>query len=157
MGAHDAPVITTVLSTAVDPRPTFNRALATATKTIAAVRPDQQADPTPCGNGTVRELLEHLVRSLNRITVLGRGGDPLAGDGWVDMSRDGWVRSWTDARVSYKTVWSDDRALAHADALANFVTELTRLTRDLATAIGFEPTWDDEVVAFAAASGCCCA
>ncbi len=44
-----------------NPLPRFDRAVAAAENVIAAVKPEQLADPTPCSGWSVRELINHCV------------------------------------------------------------------------------------------------
>src|ERR1700730_17450258 len=79
-----------------DPRELHQRAMAQTESIVAAVSPDQLTLPTLCTEFDVRALLSHVVGGLNRIAVMGEGGDALAvepradavpGDGWLAASR----------------------------------------------------------------------
>jgi uncharacterized protein (TIGR03086 family) len=56
-----------------DPVARFDRAAAFADSVIAAVRPEQLADPTPCSEWSVRQLINHVVaqtlRSISMATA----------------------------------------------------------------------------------------
>jgi uncharacterized protein (TIGR03086 family) len=142
-----------------DPRPLFARAVATAVTCVAAVRPDQLGDRTPCTEYDVRQLLGHLVAVLHRVAAVGRGADPfsvpLVLDGVPD---DGWPTAVASAAADVAGVWADDALLERvvtlpfgtvpgAAALASYAGEITTHTWDLAVATGQSPAWDDEVVA----------
>lgn len=139
-----------------DPRPTFRRALATATTVVAGIRPEQMNDPTPCDEMDVRAMLGHLVGVLDRVTALGRGHDPFAvGD--ADAPDDDWGGAWNAAADRTVAAWSDDAVLARpmalpwiqgtgADILTSYFSELTVHTWDLATATGQDPEWDATVL-----------
>src|SRR3984885_11427936 len=78
-----------------DPRPIHARAIAQTEEIVAAVHDDQLGLPTPCTEYDVRALLSHMVGGLNRIAVVGEGGDGLAvpprADGVPD---DGWLAAY---------------------------------------------------------------
>ena len=146
-----------------DPRPLFERAIATGTTVIAAVEPDQLTAPTPCSEMDVRTMLGHLVGVLDRVGALGRGEDPF-GVGDASAPDHGWSAAWAAAADRMAAAWSDDAVLAGpmalpwiqgtgADVLASYFNELTVHTWDLAVATGQEPDWDDGVLAAALASG----
>ncbi len=61
-----------------DPRPLHRRAMAQTESIVATVSPAQLALPSPCAEFDVRALLSHIVGGLNRIAIVGEGGDALA-------------------------------------------------------------------------------
>jgi uncharacterized protein (TIGR03086 family) len=150
--------MTTSTST-TDPRPILDRAIATCGAVIAGVRPEQLTKPTPCTDMDVRALLAHLVGVLDRVAVLGNGGNPFAvGD--IAVADDRWPDAWREAGRRAADAWSDDSVLERpmalpwiegsgAEVLASYFSELTVHTWDLATATGQQPDWDDAVVAAA--------
>jgi uncharacterized protein (TIGR03086 family) len=146
-----------------DPRPLLAAAVATGAQVVAAVRPDQLANPTPCPDFDVRDLLGHIVDVLHRVAAMGRGDDPMqlapSGTGVAD---DAWLSTYTAVAAEARSAWSDDAALARtivlpwatdsgAAALLGYVSELTVHTWDVAHATGQHPQWDDAVVAGALA------
>jgi uncharacterized protein (TIGR03086 family) len=146
----------------IDPRPVLDRAIATGATTIAGVRADQFAGPTPCPEMDVRAMLGHLVAVLDRITALGSGGDPFAVSE-ADAPDGGWSDAWAAAGARAADAWRDDSVLERpmalpwiqgsgAEVLTSYVSELTVHTWDLATATGQEPDWDDTVIAAALAA-----
>ena len=77
-----------------DPREIHQRAMAQTEAVVAAVQPAQLAQPTPCTEYDVRALLSHIVGGLNRIAIVGEGGDGLAVP--ARARSQPWVRiSWT--------------------------------------------------------------
>ena len=145
-----------------DPRPIFDRAIATGGSVIARVRPDQLTAPTPCPEMDVRAMLGHLVAVLDRIAALGQGEDPFAVTE-THASDDGWSDAWTASARRAADAWRDDGVLEQpmalpwiqgsgAEVLASYFSELTVHTWDLATATGQQPDWDDTVVAAALAA-----
>ncbi len=142
-----------------DPRALFARAVATAGAVIGSVRPEQLDDPTPCTDMTVRQLVTHLVSVLDRVAVMGEGGDPFSVPA-TEADDDGWLAAWTGAAHRVQAAWTDDAVLDRPmdlpwqqgrgrDILRGYLSELTVHTWDLATATGQSPTWDDDVVAAA--------
>ncbi len=146
----------------IDPRPIFDRAIATGGSVIARVRPDQLAAPTPCSEMDVRAMLGHLVGVLDRIAALGQGEDPFAVTE-TPAPDDGWSDAWTTSARRAADAWSDDALLEQpmalpwiqgngAEVLASYFSELTVHTWDVAIATGQQPDWDDAVVAAALAA-----
>jgi len=163
--ATTQPVPTTMAAFADDdPRAVFGRAVALGSAVIAAVRPDQLAEPTPCDEFDVRHLLAHLVLALDRVATVGRGDDPFSVvDPLDEVVDDRWGEAWAATAHEVMRVWADDRVLVTdlrlpwttlpgAEALAVYTNEITVHTWDLATATGQTPAWDPSVleVAFAA-------
>jgi uncharacterized protein (TIGR03086 family) len=149
-----------------DPRAVFAAAVATGGRVVAAVRPDQLDLPTPCDDFTVRGLLGHLVSVLDRVALLGRGGNPFEPGTQHELpvvADDGWSQAWTEAAHALQEVWSDDAVLARpmtlpwlaapgAVVLGSYTCELTVHTWDLATVTGATPDWDDRVLEVSLAS-----
>ncbi len=146
----------------IDPRPTFDRAIATGGSVIARVRPDQLTAPTPCTEMDARAMIGHLVGVLDRIAALGRGEDPFA-VAESPAPDDRWSDAWASSARSAIEAWSDDAVLERhmalpwiqgngATVLTSYFSELTVHTWDLATATGQRPDWDDAVVTTALAS-----
>jgi uncharacterized protein (TIGR03086 family) len=66
-----------------DPVARFDRAAALADSVIAAVRPEQLADPTPCAEWSVRQLINHVVAQTSTsvsMATAGRGPKRDRGD-----------------------------------------------------------------------------
>ncbi len=153
---HTAPASTPA---ADDPRTVFAHAVVTAGRAIAAVRPEQLDQPTPCDQFDVSALLGHLLVVLRRVALLGEGGDPMALPRVVaGVADDEWLATWTRDAHRVQAAWTDDATLGRmmvlpwvtapgAAMLAMYTSELTVHTWDLATATGQQPEWDDQVVA----------
>lgn len=152
--AHDGAMSTTTDLT--DPRPILDRAIATGEGVIAAIRPEQLTDPTPCTEMNVRALLTHLVGVLDRVAALGNGGDPFEVVE-TPAEDDRWVDAWRQSAANAAEAWSDDAVLdrpmalpwiegSGGEILTSYFSELTVHTWDLATATGQRPDWDDTVV-----------
>jgi uncharacterized protein (TIGR03086 family) len=142
-----------------DPRVTFSRAAAQTESIIAAVRPDQEALPTPCAEWDVRTLLSHMVGGVTRIALVGEGADalsvpPFAGGG------DDWPADYRAAAGRAAAAWADDAKLdaifavpwgkvPGRIALAGYAREVIAHGWDLATATGQPTELDPGLGAFA--------
>ena len=150
---------TTPFDLDIDPRPLFAAATTTATEVIATVRADQLANPTPCTEYDVRQLLRHLVGVLPRVAAMGRGADPMrvtAPD--IDgISDDEVTPAWLAAVAEAEAAWADGSALDRtivlpwatdtgAAALLGYVSEVTVHTWDIARATGQTPAWNEQAV-----------
>ena len=146
----------------IDPRPIFDRGIATGESVIARVRPDQMTAPTPCSEMDVRAMLGHLVSVLDRIAAVGLSEDPFAVTE-ASVADDGWSDAWTTSARRAADAWSDDAVLGQpmalpwiqgngAEILTSYFSELTVHTWDLATATGQRPDWDDTIVTAALAA-----
>jgi len=140
-----------------DPREIHQRALAQTESIVAAVVPAQLGLPTPCTEYDVRALLSHMVGGLNRIAIMGEGGDALAipprADGVPD---DGWLAAYRAAAARVRAAWAED---ARLDALvevpwgkvpgriavSGYVQEILTHAWDLARATGQPTELDPEL------------
>ncbi len=150
---------TTIPVTLTDPRPTLAKSISLAGVTVAAVRPNQMANPTPCGTFDVRQLLGHLLHVLDRIAVVGRNNEnPFTRPEEFSPTNGDWAGLWRQFAHEAQAAWADPAALTRptvlpwaaesgALALRTYVSELTTHTWDLAQATGQQPQWDDEVTA----------
>ena len=142
-----------------DPRALFASATKTATEVIAAVRADQLANPTPCTEYDVRQLLRHLVGVLPRVAAMGRGDDPMGVTApEVDaLADDDVMPAWLAAVADATAAWADGSALERtivlpwatdsgAAALVGYVSEITVHTWDIAHATGQAPAWNEAAV-----------
>ena len=143
-----------------DPRSVIAQAVALAGDTIAAVRPDQLDLPTPCDEFSARQLIGHLLTVLQRVAVLGEGGDPMAMPSVTVVPDDEITAAWHAAAHRVQAAWTDDALLDQMmvlpwatapgrGMLATYTNELSVHTWDLATAIGASPAWDDRVLTVA--------
>jgi len=152
-------VMTNLSTTSIqtDPRPLFASALDTAGAAIAAVRPDQLTNPTPCAEFDVRELLGHLTGVLLVVAAVGRGEDPFSVPDEALATDDGWTARFETNRARLEAAWKDGEALdrptlipwaseSGAVALLTYTNEVTVHTWDLATATGQDPAWDPDVL-----------
>ncbi len=145
--------------TDLDPRAIIRLAFDTTRPVIAAVRPDQLDDATPCPDLDVRTLVEHLVHVVDRVAAIGRGEDAMSrvwsGAGTPD---DGWIALWDDRVAEFDRAWADDATLEQTvvlpwatqpggAALVMYTGELSVHTWDLAKATGAQPAWNDDAVA----------
>ncbi|MFJ4901278.1 TIGR03086 family metal-binding protein [Streptomyces sp. NPDC088727] len=142
-----------------DTRTALWKAVGLAGTTLAALPPEQLDSPTPCPDYTVRQLSGHLLAGLRKVTLIGRGGDPLGfpviADDVTDADR---AAAWESAAREAEDAWSDPEILSRPPRLAFgtlpgtaaatvFTTEFTLHTWDLAKAVGLRPAWDPEVPA----------
>jgi uncharacterized protein (TIGR03086 family) len=140
-----------------DPRAMHARAMAQTESIVAAVRPAQFGDPTPCTEFDVRTLLSHIIGGLNRIALIGEGADALAvpvrADGVPD---DGWLDVYRAARARVAQAWADDTKLdalfevpwgkvPGRVALSGYIQEILVHGWDLAVATGQETELDPEL------------
>jgi uncharacterized protein (TIGR03086 family) len=141
-----------------DPRQLLRRAMDLGGRVVAEVRPEQMELPTPCGDLDVRALLAHTVSVLDRVAVIGRGGDVFSVPRTAPVvADDEWPGRWRDAAQEVVDAWADDDQLRRtyqlpwtladgAAAVAVYTNELTVHTWDLAHATGQHPAWDPAVV-----------
>jgi uncharacterized protein (TIGR03086 family) len=95
-----------------DPRPLFARSLDQTAHLIAAVRPDELGNRTPCADYDVRALLGHVVGVLHKIARVGAGVDTRDVPDVIDgIDDDGWVGAFTRARGEAERVWAYDEKL----------------------------------------------
>ena len=89
-----------------DPREFHQRAMAQTETVVEAVEPGQLTLPTPCSEYDVRALLSHMVGGLNRIAIVGEGGDGLAVPARADgVPDDGWLPAYQAAVTRERAAW----------------------------------------------------
>lgn len=142
-----------------DPRGGLFKAVALAPSVLAAVRPDQYDQGTPCPEYSVRDLSNHLVSVLRRVTVLGNGGSFMSVPNLADDIADGaWADAWTGAAKEFDAVWSDPAVLGRQIALpwgpvpgavasVIYTNEFVLHLWDIAKATAQSPQWDPEMLA----------
>src|SRR5450755_3914226 len=135
-----------------DPREIHRRAMAQTESIVAAVQPGQRALPS------------HIVGGLNRIAIVGEGGDALARPARADdVPGDGWLDAYRAATQRARAAWADDVKLdvmvevpwgkiPGRFAVAGYIQEILTHGWDLAKATG-QPTEGDPELAFFALAG----
>lgn len=125
-----------------DPRPFFARSLDQTAQQIAALRPDELSNRTPCTDYDVRALLGHVVSVLHRLALVGDGADtsdvPAVIEGIDD---DGWSDAFAQARDEAERVWADDEKLDRAITLS-WATLPGRTVLDIYTHEFTVHSWD---------------
>ena len=146
-----------------DPRPLHRRAIAQTEPIVAAVCSAQLTLPTPCAEFDVRALLSHIVGGLNRVAIVGEGGDALARPARADdVPDDGWAAAYRAAAARAQAAWADDAkldALVEVPwgkipgrfAIAGYVQEILMHGWDLARATGQPTEGDPELAQWALA------
>ncbi|MFJ6853584.1 TIGR03086 family metal-binding protein [Streptomyces sp. NPDC091271] len=144
---------------ATDPRDGLFKAVALAGETLAALRPEQYDDATPCPEYSVRDLANHQVSVLRRLAVMGAGGSFMSHPHFAQDVADGeWDRAWAESRKEFDEVWSDPAVLGReiglpwgpvpgAVASVIYTNEFVLHIWDLAKATGQSPEWDPEMLA----------
>ncbi|MGH8880366.1 MAG: TIGR03086 family metal-binding protein [Stackebrandtia sp.] len=95
-----------------DPRPLFAQAMDQAERQVAAVRPDELGNSTPCDDYDVRALLGHMIAVLHKLARVGAGRDtqgvPDVVEGIADTD---WADTFAKARGELDGIWADDALL----------------------------------------------
>ncbi|MBD0707891.1 MULTISPECIES: TIGR03086 family metal-binding protein [unclassified Streptomyces] len=142
-----------------DPRGGLFKAVDLVGETLAALKPEQYDVITPCPDFSVRDLANHLVSVLRRLTVMGTGGSFMSHPHFAPDVADGaWAEAWAESRAEFDAVWSDPAVLAReiglpwgpvpgAAASVIYTNELVLHVWDLAKATGQSPEWDPEMLA----------
>jgi uncharacterized protein (TIGR03086 family) len=158
--SHAAPTV----SALPDPRPIFATAVALCREVVAGVRPEQLDQATPCDALNVRTLGHHVLAVLERLAIVGAGGDPSESPDYAKgVADDEWVAVFDRFAAQIDAVWSDDAVLTNiltvpwaklpgAVALLIYINEISVHTWDLATATGQVPAWDEGVLTTAYAA-----
>ena len=146
-----------------DPRPIHRRAMDQTEAIVAAVQPGQLGLPTPCPEYDVGALLSHVVGGLNRVAIVGEGGDALARPARADdVPDDGWLAAYHTAAARAAAAWADDTTLdvlvelpwgkiPGRFAIAGYIQEILTHGWDLAKATGQPTELDPELAAWALA------
>jgi uncharacterized protein (TIGR03086 family) len=134
-----------------DPVTLFRRATAQAAEVMAKVTSDQLADPTPCAEWCVQELIDHLVASTDYLRAALDGRDQVARSGatvadyrmgvaacLAGLAAPGALERTCRSPLGFE--WPLDQATA-----GTFMDTLVH-TWDLATATGQDPCLDPGLV-----------
>jgi uncharacterized protein (TIGR03086 family) len=147
-----------------DPRPIFAKAVALCRDVVAGVRPEQLDQPTACSELDVRTLGHHVLAVLDRLAIVGAGGDPSGSPDYAEgVADDEWVAAFDTFAAQVEAVWSDDAVLTNiltvpwaklpgAIALLIYINEISVHSWDLASATGQSPAWDEGVLTTAYAA-----
>ena len=148
------------MTNTTDPREIHQRAVAQTESIVTAVVPAQFGLPTPCAEYDVRALLSHTVGGLNRIAIVGEGGDALAIPARADgVPGDGWLAAYQGAAARSRAAWADDAKLdalfevpwgkvPGRIAVSGYVQEITVHGWDLARATGQPTELDPELASW---------
>jgi uncharacterized protein (TIGR03086 family) len=123
----------------------LSRALDQAGDVLAAVHPDQLAQPTPCGDWDVAQLVGHLVNAPVRFLEMARGAQPDWSAGprpvtgnWVSEFRsnaDDLIHHWHragDAVDAGQVDWQIAEIAVHTWDVARATGQTTALLPDVA-------------------------
>ncbi|MGW0515953.1 TIGR03086 family metal-binding protein [Crossiella sp. NPDC003009] len=142
-----------------DPRPLFTRSLDQTGQLIAAVRPDELGNGTPCADYDVRALLGHVVGVLHKIALVGTGAGAHEVPDVIDgIDDDGWAGAFAQARGAVERVWAEEAVLDRLVtlpwatlpgrvALDAYTHEFTAHSWDLAHATGRLAELDPDLAA----------
>ena len=137
----------TTTRTAADRRDALYRSYGQAAAVVAAVRPEQLGDPTPCPDMDVAALIDHIVGAGWRAAALGRGEEPQGHD-FPHVELADAVDEVRRAAGEASAAWSDDSRLTAATRMPwgeaytgttlvdMYLAELAAHSWDLAVATG---------------------
>lgn len=146
-----------------DPRGPFAKSVAHGRAVLAHLDDTNASNPSPCPDWTAGDLGAHLVAVLDRIEEVGKMGDVNAMPTLADGAPADFASLFAASAERVHGVWSDDELLSTivtvpwgqipgAVAMAVYTAEVMTHTWDLATAIGVDVEWDEEVAAAAFAT-----
>ncbi|MDQ1287338.1 MAG: hypothetical protein QG622_903 [Actinomycetota bacterium] len=100
------------MTESTDIRELFAQALAQTGSIVAAVRAEQLAGPTPCPAFDVRQLLGHLIDTVDEAAHLGETGEARTTELRQEpLADDGWTVRYQDAAKRARAAWTDDTRL----------------------------------------------
>jgi len=121
----------------------LSRAVNQASAVLDAVRPDQLALPTPCGDWDVAALVAHLVAAPANFVAMSTGGTPdWSGGATADGDPAAEFRAGADKLLELRSSMGEGDESPPVDWQ---LAELGVHTWDLARATGQTPELDDEV------------
>lgn len=140
--------------TRFDPRPLLARALDQAGRLVTETDPARGADPTPCTEYDVAELISHLQAVIRRIeaVVSGRRFDSVPHE-WPSTD---WSADWKEGRAAVDAALADDASLDRTVTVpwgtqpvravaVSYVGELATHAWDLAVATGRHDQLDESI------------
>lgn len=134
-----------------DPVDLFDRATTRAHAVIAAVTGDQRTLPTPCGEWSVQDLMDHMVGGPEYLlaALAGRSPDPRPGSGAADYRKavDEVMAGLAEPGAGERTCVSPlGFEWTVAEAVAGTFMDTLIHTWDLAVATGQDRTLDPVLV-----------
>lgn len=141
-----------------DPRLGLAAAIDLGGTVIAQVSTDQLSSPTPCADFDVAQLAAHLLGVLERIRMVGQRETELPDLVPSYYQHATFVSDWDRLANEIHDVWQDHELLGAvltlpfaqmpgAAALGLYTSEVLVHTWDLASAIGVDVEWDQELAA----------
>ena len=133
----------------------YAKAVTNARERIAAVRPDQWEDATPCTEWNVRQLVSHMVSTTRNVKSILEGngpqnwGDNVLGDDPLaafDEARAGALAAVNAAGAMGRTVTTRQGERPAADYAIGQLQEMLVHGWDLAKATGQDTAMDPELV-----------
>ncbi len=140
-----------------DPRAGFAAAAGLARTVIAQIAADDLDRPTPCDEFDVDALAGHMIGAVRRIAAVGAGEHFATVDTQLShLGVEQLVPLFDAAVADQAAAWAGDAVLGSmlelpfgtipgAAALGAYISELTTHTWDLATALGVDVDWNDEL------------
>jgi uncharacterized protein (TIGR03086 family) len=122
----------------------LSRALDQTGDVLEVIHRDQLADPTPCTDWTVAQLIGHVVGVPRRFLEMMRGGEP----DWStapEPATEGWTAEFRTAADDLIHAWHEVGEDADAGTVDWQTAELAVHTWDLARATGQSRRLDPEV------------
>lgn len=148
-------VIAKVDGMSTDPRPVLKLAFDQTHAALAAVRPEQLTQPTPCRSWTVSALVGHIVHDLDAFLQQARGERadwgapaPALTDGWADAFRtkaDQVMDAWWAAGDLSGTITLPIGEAPATTPVYQAITEFAVHSWDVARATGHDTELSPEV------------
>jgi uncharacterized protein (TIGR03086 family) len=129
---------------AIDSVVVLSRALDQTGDVLAAIHEDRLADPTPCADWNVAQLIGHVVGAPERFIEAARGGQP----DWAEPpepANGDWAAQFRSAADDLIHVWHQAGDAADPAAVDWQIAEFAVHTWDLVRATGQDVRLDPEV------------